>query len=82
MEWSNLRKIYTKCFIRFDLELLVSSIEDVIFIWKYHDNLASVFYKPSKVFKKSAFIHLLDSNNVCMCLQAKRFGKFLDSQTL
>ena len=60
---------------------MVPCIADVMFAWKYHDKLSSTFYRPSEVFKKFSFIHLLDETDKCMCLHAKRLAKFLDVQT-
>lgn len=81
LEWLNLRKIFTICLERFDLEHLAQALPDVMFSWRYHDNLSSIFYKPAEVFKKFSFVHLLDCNEHCICLHAKRLTRFLDSQT-
>jgi len=81
MEWVNLRQIFSECLTNFDLVHLVPALQDVRFAWKYHDNMATVLYKPAEVFKKFSFVHLLDETNVCMCLRAKRFKSFLDVQT-
>ena len=81
LEWVSLRKIFAECLVKFDLEHMVPSIADVMFAWKYHDKLSSTFYRPSEVFKKFSFVHLLDDQDKCACLQAKRLSRFLDEQT-
>lgn len=60
---------------------MTQSVSEIMFAWRYHDNLASIFYKPAEVFKKFSFIHLLDVNELCVCSKAKRLIKFLDFQT-
>lgn len=81
LEWICLRKVFAECLIKFDMEHMVPCIADVMFAWKYHDKLSSTFYRPSEVFKKFSFLHLLDENDHCACLHAKRLSRFLDPQT-
>ena len=82
LEWICLRRVFSDCLIKFDLEYMVPAIADVMFAWKYHDKLSSSFYRPSEVFKKISFVHLLDETVNCACLHAKRLSRFLDEKTL
>ena len=40
-----------------------------------------MLYRPSAVFKKFSFIHLLDKNETCACTSVKRLQEFCDSLT-
>ena len=82
LEWISLRKLFADCLIYFGMEHMVPCIADVMFAWKYHDKLSSTFYKPSEVFKKISFLHLLDETDHCACLHAKRLYNFLDVKTV
>jgi len=82
LEWINLRKIFQDLMISFQYDHLCPIIEDIVFAWSYVENLATVLYKPSAVFKQFSFIQLLDEANSCACLSTKRFFKFLDPLTI
>jgi len=81
LEWINIRKVLEEMLIEFGFESLVESVHDIGIAWRYHDNIATVFYKPAFVFKLFSFLELFDVNNVCKCLQVRRFAEFLDPLT-
>ena len=81
LEWIHLRKVYTECLIQFGCEQLTGALDEMMFAWRYHRNMASHVYRPSSVFKKFGFFDLLDEQHRNACLSSKRFAKFLDSRT-
>lgn len=82
LEWLNLRKIFQDLLIFFGFSHLCPVVADVVFAWRYADNLTSVFYKPAAVFKTFAFIDLLDEDASCACSIAQRLKPFCDPLTL
>ena len=83
LEWSHLRKAYAACLEQFGYAHLKSILDEVLFAWKYHNNMASLFYRPTLVFKRwFSFLHLLDETHTCICLSSKRMARFLDPSTL
>jgi hypothetical protein len=81
LEWLNLRNLFTACLKEFHYEHLVPAIDELMFAWRYHSNLSTVFYKPAVVFKNFAFLQLLDPVQECICLKSKRLSSFVDSRT-
>lgn len=81
LDWINLRQIFTACLNRFKLNHLIPLVADIRFAWRYHENLASFFYKPAEVFKKFSVEQLLDQQAECACLRVHRFARFLDART-
>ena len=82
LEWIHLRKIYATCLEHFGFGQLSADLDEVLFAWRYHCNMASRFYRPANVFKKFSFLQLLDENQSCACICSKRFARFLDPRTL
>lgn len=82
IEWLHFRKLFTSMLTEFHFEHLIPELQNIMFAWKYHDDLSMLLYKPSKVFKQFDFISLLDSSNLCACHTAKRFQRYIDPQTI
>jgi hypothetical protein len=82
LEWLNFRRLFEEMLSTFNFETLKDEIQKVVFAWRYHPSISAVLYKPAIVFKKFSFLHLLDANEHCMCLLAKRFRNYLDHRTL
>ena len=82
LEWIHLRKLYAACLAQFGFGHLNDDLDDVLFAWRYHKNLASRFYRPAYVFKKFTFLELLDANQRCVCGSSNRLALFLDPRTL
>jgi hypothetical protein len=69
LEWLCLRKLYSEC------------LKDVLFVWKYHNDLTTVLYKPALVFRDFEFLQLLNPNISYLCQKSKRFARYLDPRT-
>jgi hypothetical protein len=82
LEWLNICKLFQDLLSFFHFSHLCSIVDDITFAWSYTDNLSTVFYKPSAIFKKFSFIDLLDQDNLCMCSSAKRLKSFCDPLTI
>lgn len=82
LEWLNFRRLFEEMLLAFNFGALKDEIQKVVFAWRYHKSISAVLYKPAVVFKKFSFVHLLDANETCMCLSAKRFQRYLDPRTL
>jgi hypothetical protein len=65
----------------FNYSHLVPDSQDIMFAWRYLDNLSTVFYKPALVFKQFSHTNLQDQFQLCLCRRAKRFSRFLDPKT-
>lgn len=81
LEWLNLRQLYSECLELFGEGQSVPLINDIMFAWKYLNNLSKVIYKPAFVFRDFSFLHLFDETKPCICLSAKRLNRYLDSGT-
>ena len=82
LEWIHIRKTYAACLVEFGFEQLCPVLNEILFAWRYHANMARRFYRPALVFKQFSFLQLLDENQQCMCGKSKRFARFLDSKTM
>ena len=71
-------KTFEKLLLVFNFTNLLSLVHNLIYSWRYLDNLSVMFFKLVNVFKIFAFIHLLDVSSVCVCNIAKKFKWFLD----
>lgn len=80
MEWLNLRQSFKEVLSYYNI-LDQVDVDAIAFSWSYDRNLATRFYKPSDVFKRFSFIHLLDLDEVCVCNTAKRFQHVRDPLT-
>jgi len=81
LEWLNIRRLLVEMCKQFHFDSLAQEILDLVFAWKYYEPISAYLYKPSLVFKKFSFIHLLDENDACVCTKAKRLRPFLDIVT-
>lgn len=75
VQWNG--SIFREVFSHYGLSEQIN-MDDIAFSWSYDRNLSTYFYRPSNVFKQFSFIHLLESNDSCLCNSAKRFQNFLD----
>ena len=82
LEWLNIRKLFQELLAFFNFSHLCSIVDDITFAWSYKDNLSTVFYKPSAIFKKFSFIDLLNEDNSCACSTATRLRSFCDPLTI
>lgn len=82
LEWLNLRKLFKELLMFFHFSHLCSTVDEVTFAWSYSDNLSTVFYNPSAVFKTFSFADLLDKDQHCLCVTANRLKAFCDPLTV
>lgn len=82
LEWVNIRQLFVEMLTVFSFDSLIQTVQDIVIAWKYHDNLATILYKPASVFKLFSFLDLLDVNQTCACSNSKRLQPFLDPLTL
>jgi len=82
MEWINLKLLFQEMLTVFGFLHLIPIVQEMLFAWRYHDSISSLFYKPTIVFKNFAFDDVLDSSKKCLCKSAKRLRKFLDPLTM
>ena len=82
LEWINIRQIFHQVLCLFHLSHLSHILDNVTFAWSYHESLTATLYKPAAVFKKFAFVNLLDESKQCVCTQTKRLLRFCDPDTL
>ena len=76
-----MRRLFLDMVTFFHFPQLGSAIEKIIFAWSYDCTLATMLYRPSEVFKKFSFIHLLDEREKCACMNFNKFKKFCDPLT-
>jgi hypothetical protein len=81
LEWLNLRKVFKELLVFFQFALLCTSVDNITIAWSYDDNLSTVFYKPSLVFKAFSFIDFLDEDQYCLCTSANRLKNYCDPLT-
>jgi hypothetical protein len=81
LEWMNIRRIFQDLLIQFHFFQLCPLLEDIIFCWSYAKTLASVFYKPTTIFKKFSFVHLLDETALCACTTTSKLLRFCNPLT-
>jgi hypothetical protein len=81
LEWLNLRKVFKELLVFFQFAYLCSNVDNITFAWSYNDNLSTVFYEPSSVFKAFSFIDLLDEDQYCLCTSANRLKNYCDPLT-
>jgi hypothetical protein len=81
MEWINMKQLFQEVLERFNFSHLSLLIFDIMFAWRYHDNLATELYKPTTVFKKNSIAHLQDTSNLFVCMTVQRLRKFMDPLT-
>lgn len=81
LEWLHFRLIFEEMLNVFGFSHLIPDCQNLLFAWKYLDNLASQFYRPSLVFKQFSHANLRDLHQSCLCKRVKRFAKYLDSAT-
>jgi hypothetical protein len=82
LEWLNIRRLFHDILCLFQFSHLYSLLEDITFAWSYDATIASFLYEPAMVFKKFFFANILDSNQQCACMTAKRLQRFCDPHTL
>jgi hypothetical protein len=75
-------KLFQELLIFFHFFHLCSIVDDITFAWSYKDNLSTVFYKPTAVFKKFSFVDLLNEDNPCICSTATKLRSFCDPLTI
>jgi hypothetical protein len=66
LEWINIRKVFQELLVLFQFAHLCLVVDDITIAWSYGDNLSSVFYRPSVVFKLFLLVDLLDEGQQCM----------------
>jgi hypothetical protein len=62
LEWVNIRRLFQEVLMLFHFSHLCPVLQDITFCWSYAEAISATFYKPSAVFKKFSFVHLLDVN--------------------
>jgi len=82
MEWINMKLLFQEMLTRFGFSHLIPLVQEMLFAWRYHDSVSTMFYKPTYVFKNFAFDEVLDHSKPCLCKSAKRLRRFLDPLTL
>jgi hypothetical protein len=82
LEWLNIRQLLLDLLVFFEFSHVCPIVQDVVFAWSYLGNLSMTMYKPSSVFKKNSFIHLLDDQIQCVCSTATQLRRFCDPLTV
>jgi hypothetical protein len=82
LEWVNVRKLFQELLVLFHFAHLCPVVDDITIAWSYGDNLSSVVYRPSLVFKTFSFVDLLNKDQQCACRSARRLLNFCDPSTL
>jgi len=82
MEWINMKQVFQEMMTHFGFSQLIPLVQELLFAWRYHDSVATLFYKPTHVFKNFNFTDLLDVSKPCVCNSARRQRRFLDPRTM
>lgn len=84
-EWVQIRHLFLDCLrvlgLVLDLDEYLPLLDDVVFGWTYLSSIATILYKPRRIFCDFDTESLKHNTEPCICL-SNRFRKFLDPLTI